>query len=258
MNLLLDCGNTRLKWAIAHASAGDVRGGSRILRRGFCDYAPAALSDLCAVLNDGTLKALHFASVVSTDREQALFERLQPLGLAPQRFCVSDRCGTLTNAYGSPDTMGVDRWAAAIGAWGLLGRSCLIVSAGTATTIDLIEMTAAGGVYRGGLIVPGIDMMLQSLHQQAARLPQANGRYRAMPDIADNTHDAMVSGAIDATCGAVERMGRHLSGDAPWLLTGGNAPALHAVLGERVQVVGDLVLEGLAAAQVGHHHSEEI
>lgn len=258
MNLLLDCGNTRLKWAIAHASAGDVRGGSRILRRGFCDYAPAALSDLCAVLNDGTLKALHFASVVSTDREQALFERLQPLGLAPQRFCVSDRCGTLTNAYGSPDTMGVDRWAAAIGAWGLLGRSCLIVSAGTATTIDLIEMTAAGGVYRGGLIVPGIEMMLQSLHQRAARLPQANGRYRAMPDIADNTHDAMISGAIDATIGAIERMGCRLPDDAPWLLTGGNASLLQAILGLRVQVVDDLVLEGLAAVSAQTHHPEPV
>lgn len=250
MNLLLDCGNTRLKWAISRSNAG-TSGPSPIIRRGVCDYNPAALAALGASLNEASIESLQFASVVSPEQEQAIFAQLQPLGLVPQRFTVSDQSGQLVNAYASPETLGVDRWAAAIGTWGLVGRSCLIVAAGTATTIDVVQASQDGthAVYRGGLILPGIDLMLHSLHQRAARLPLAEGRYRRAPDVADNTHDAMTSGAIEATCGAIERMGRRLPDDAPWLLTGGNAPTLQAVLGHRVRIVDDLVLEGLAASQ---------
>lgn len=249
MNLLLDCGNTRLKWAVSESNAGKS-GQSPIIRRGVCDYEPEALAALCASLNDASIKSLQFASVVSPEQEQAIFAQLQPLDLVPQRFTVGDQSDRLINAYGSPETLGVDRWAAAIGAWGLIGRSCLIVAAGTATTIDVVQASPDGShaVYRGGLILPGIDLMLQSLHQRAARLPRAEGHYRAAPDIADNTHDAITSGAIEATCGAIERMGHRLPDDAPWLLTGGNAGTLQAALGQRVWIVDDLVLEGLAAS----------
>lgn len=56
----------------------------------------------------------------------------------------------------------------------------------------------------------------------------------------------MTSGAIEATCGAIERMGKRLPEDAPWLLTGGNAPLLQQALADRVRVIDDLVLAGLA------------
>lgn len=247
MNLLLDCGNTRLKWAVSAGAAG-VNAQTHIVRRGVCEYTPIALTALCASLQDLSLMALQFSSVVSPEREQALFVQLQPLGLAPRRFTVSERSGSLHNAYASPETLGVDRWAAAIGAWGLVARSCLIVSAGTATTIDVVQATPDGShaIYRGGLILPGINLMLHALHTGTARLPQATGVYRALPDIADNTHDAMISGAIEATSGAIERMGRALPADAPWLLTGGGASFIASALGSRLTSVDDLVLEGLA------------
>lgn len=248
MNLLLDCGNTRLKWAVSLGNAG-VRAQSHIVRRGVCDYASAALAELCGSLHDGSIKALQFSSVVSAEREQALFAQLQPLGLVAQRFTVSDRSGRLLNRYASPQTLGVDRWAAAIGAWGLLGRSCLVISAGTATTIDVVqaEPDGAQAAYRGGLILPGVDLMLRALHTGTARLPHAeDGAYRATPDIADNTQDAIRTGAIDATCGAIERMARVLPTDAPWLLTGGASTHIAAALGRRVTPMVDLVLEGLA------------
>ena len=172
---------------------------------------------------------------------------LAPLGLKSSRFAVTAQAGKLHNLYATQETLGVDRWAAAIGAWGLVGQSCLVIGAGTATTVDLIESTAADtAVYRGGLILPGIALMLQSLHQRAARLPLAEGRYCASPAVADNTHDAMTSGAIEATCGAIERMGKRLPEGAPWLLTGGNAPLLQQALADRVRVIDDLVLAGLA------------
>lgn len=241
MKLLLDCGNTRLKWAV---SAGDAS--RAMVQRGVCDYDTAAIAGLCTALRDLPLTALVYASVIAAQQEAVLFEQLQPLGLSPQRFVVTERAGSLVNAYASRETQGVDRWAAAMGAWGLAGQSCLVISAGTATTIDLIEAQADLGVYRGGLILPGLALMLDALHQRAARLPQANGRYRRAPDVADNTHDAMTSGAIEATCGAIERMGQRLPPGAPWWVTGGNAHQLAAAL-PGLMVSQDLVLAGLAS-----------
>ena len=245
MNLLLDCGNTRLKWALASDHTERV---GRLVEHGIVNYEPAMLAAWGAQLEKLTISQLRFSSVIAPKREEAVFAVLAPLGLEPVRFRVSAMAGTLRNAYATPDTLGVDRWAAAIGAWEMLGQSCLVVSAGTATTIDLIESAQPdAAVYRGGLIVPGLELMLQSLHQRAARLPRAEGRYRTAPDVADNTHDAMTSGALEATCGAIERMGKRLGPDAPWLLTGGNARELQNILGQRAHVVEDLVLQGLAA-----------
>lgn len=244
MKLLLDLGNTRLKWAL---SRGHSDAGSGILQRGVVHYDSDALAAWSLALQDQSIAQIRFSSVIATEQEGLVFAALTPLAIEPQRFCVTPSVGSLHNGYATQDTLGVDRWATAMGAWGLFGQSCLVVAAGTATTIDIVESVASDhAVYRGGLILPGLDLMLQSLHQRAARLPQAAGRYRAAPDMADNTHDAITSGVIEATCGAIERMGQRLPVGAPWVLTGGNAQQLQAVLGQRASVVEDLVLEGLA------------
>ena len=247
MNLLLDFGNTRLKWACSETVADSGTAGSRILQRGVLDYDAPVIATWVAQLCALDIAKVVFASVVSAERESQVFATLAPAIPDPIRFGVMPQDGVLLNGYATQNTLGVDRWAAAIGAWGLFGQPCLIVGSGTATIIDLIDVTSAGNpIYRGGLILPGMDLMLQSLHERTARLPQAEGSYRAAPDVPDNTHDALISGAIEATCGAIERMGRRLPDDAPWLLTGGNAHRLLSALGGNALVVDDLVLEGLA------------
>jgi type III pantothenate kinase len=239
MRLLLDFGNTRLKWALT-AAAPDL------VQHGVVSYDPAAVARWRADLSGmaSPLTGIRYASVVTDDQLAAVLQHFP--GVAHEPFRVAAMADTLKNAYATPDTLGVDRWAAAIGAWQMTHRACLVVSAGTATTIDLIESLPGGnGVYRGGLILPGVDLMLQSLHQRAARLPQAVGVYRVAPDVANTTHDAMTCGALDATCGAIERMARRLPEDAPWLVTGGAAPSIAEVLGARVSVVNHLVLLGM-------------
>lgn len=245
MNLLLDLGNTRIKWALA--DQGCRAAGLAIVQRGVARYEAAELASLQQQLDAANIRQVQYASVIDTEQEHTVVAALLPEGVQVRRFRVAQQAGSLSNAYATPETLGVDRWAAAVGAWGLCGVACLVISAGTATTIDLIETTASGNaIYRGGLILPGMDLMLQSLHQRAARLPLAAGRYRAAPDIADNTHDAIRSGALEATAGAIERMGQRLPVGAPWLITGGAAPLLQEVLGDRVRFVEDLVLAGLA------------
>lgn len=238
MRLLLDFGNSRLKWALTVGTPDFVRHGA-------VSYEPSDLDAWSAELFGGAsdVTDIRYASVVADDRSAAVLERFP--GVACEPFRVTAAAGTLRNAYATPGTLGVDRWAAAIGAWQITQKACLVVSAGTATTIDLIDTPGGTGVYRGGLILPGIELMLQSLHQRAARLPQAAGVYRAAPDVADTTHDAMTSGALDATCGAIERMARRLPDDAPCLVTGGAAFRVADVMGQRVTLVNDLVLLGL-------------
>lgn len=239
MNLLLDLGNSRLKWGLTNGA------GQPLVAHGSVSYGVDALEELAAVWRDTTVDRVCYASVVGPDAERAVLSRL-PSSASLSRFSVSSHFGTLHNGYATQETLGPDRWAAAIGAWTQVQGPCLVISAGTATTIDVIEAMAAGGLYRGGLIVPGIDLMLQSLHQATARLPDAMGRYRAAPDVPDNTEDAMLSGSIEATCGAILRMAARLPSDAPWLLTGGNAQRLHEALHSRTTLVTGLVLQGLA------------
>jgi len=239
MNLLLDLGNSRLKWGLSDSALLPLSA------RGSATYSDEGLQSLRAAWENVDINRVCYASVVDPARERAVLALL-PSTVKPTRLVVSEQFGILQNAYATPETLGLDRWAAAIGAWNKVQGACLVVCAGTATTVDVIDVTETGGLYRGGLILPGIDLMLQSLHQGTARLPEARGFYRAMPDLPDNTEDAIFTGAIESTCGAIMRMGSRLPADAPWLLTGGRARTLQDVLGNRVTLVEDLVLEGLA------------
>ena len=92
----------------------------------------------------------------------------------------------------------------------------MVVSAGNSDDSDPAD---SGGKFLGGLILPGLDLMRDSLARGTADCPEREGRYLPTPD---NTNDALVSGAIEATAGAIERASRRLDG-APCLLFGGAA-----------------------------------
>ena len=110
-------------------------------------------------------------------------------------------------------------------------------------TGDLIFPEGAGAVFRGGIILPGYDLMRQSLYRNAAQLPLAEGHWQAQPR---NTHDAIVSGCLQAMAGAVERLHRQLPPEAPCVLSGGTADLLAPLLEMPVLRLDNLVLEGLA------------
>ncbi len=156
----------------------------------------------------------------------------------PLKFITSqaEQCG-VSNGYERPSQLGSDRWAALIAAWHRVGSACLVVSSGTATTIDALT---ANGEFMGGLILPGIELMQHSLASGTAQLEAAAGAYADFPR---NTNDAIYSGAIQATCGAILRQQVLLDSAAPVLLSGGAAHLLSQHL--TVQIVDNLVLQGL-------------
>jgi type III pantothenate kinase len=149
------------------------------------------------------------------------------------------QCG-VRNAYARPEQLGCDRWAALIAAWHRVGSACLVVGCGTATTIDALSDS---GEFIGGLILPGIELMQRSLTGATANLRAGKGKYADFPD---NTVDALLGGAIQATCGAIERQYALLNvAGAPVLLSGGAADLLLPHLNLPVQSVDDMVLQGL-------------
>jgi type III pantothenate kinase len=153
-----------------------------------------------------------------------------------------EQCG-VRNDYRNPAQLGSDRWAAMIGGRALVGgRAVLVVVCGTATTIDFVD---PGGTFTGGVILPGVGLMIRSLHEGTAALPDADGQYADHPL---QTVDAIVSGCQHALAGAVERMYRAHRGteaELTCLLSGGAAKALAPRLTIPFRLHENLVLEGL-------------
>jgi type III pantothenate kinase len=219
--LCIDSGNTRIKWGLRE---GDVWIGQGV-----------GLPDIAA----DRIVACNVGGVSPRLTIETLAARLR----APLEWLTASSalCG-VTNGYDHPEQLGADRWAALIGARGLHRGDCLVVMCGTATTIDVLR---ADGRFEGGLILPGLDMMRDSLAGGTADLPAAAGQYADLPR---NTFDAIASGAVQATAGAIQRMFHQLdpARDPLCLISGGAVGGVSPRLTFPHKVVGNLVLEGLA------------
>lgn len=236
MNILaIDAGNTRVKWGWAESG--------RWVRLSWVPTAEvrllaAALADLPPP--DRTV----VSNVAGTTVGEGIRAAVEPLRAAPVWIKgAAQQCG-VRSSYADPAQLGSDRWAALIGAWQLFHGPCVVASVGTTMTVDALT---GDGLFLGGLIVPGFDLMRESLARNTAQLKMEEGAYTYFPD---RTADAIVSGATNALAGAVERMLRFLAEtgerDALVVLSGGGAEALAPRLNARAEVVDNLVLEGLA------------
>lgn len=237
MILCLDAGNTRLKWGLRSGDAWLARGA---LGHDEIDRLIERLPS-----RPQRILACNVAGAAVATRIETLAEALAvPLGWFTSTAAA---CGVI-NGYDDSARLGADRWAALIGARSLHAGPALVVMAGTATTIDVLD---ADSRFRGGLILPGLELMRRSLARNTAGLPEARGVYRELPT---NTDDAIDSGILHATLGAIERMAatqcRPAGADFLCLLSGGAASHLVPFIDLPLQQVDDLVLEGLARAAI--------
>ena len=231
MKLLIDAGNTRIKWALL---AGEEWLHLAAVPSDQAHTLGARVAHLPAV-NEVWVSNVAGAEVTRYIRSACASRGWQAQFVSAQK----KQCG-VSNGYPSPEQLGSDRWAALIAAWHRIGKSTLVINCGTATTIDALS---DNGEFLGGLILPGIALMQSSVVATAARLQQSTGKYAAFPV---NTADALWSGALQATCGAIQRQ-HELLGDAhaPVLLGGGAARPLLELIKLPVYPVEDLVLQGL-------------
>ena len=236
MLLLIDAGNTRVKWALAApgAPAGEWLSAGAALHAEL-DAAAAGWH------GQGVTSAL-----VSNVAGAAVRARLAALLLpiATEWFASSaDRAG-LSNGYREPERLGCDRFAAAIGARALApGQALVVATCGTATTVDAVSND---GRFIGGMILPGLALMAGALASNTAQLPQALPGAAPPPQFADNTHDAIVSGCLSAQAGAIERAVAAHDG-ALCILSGGAAPYIAPALKCAYQLADNIVLVGLHA-----------
>jgi type III pantothenate kinase len=232
--LAVDAGNSRVKWAL--------HDGRVFVRDGW-----VTLADLAAL--DAQWAALPAPSSivianVAGDEVAGQLRKISGRWPTAPRWAASTRSQAgVSNRYEDPSQLGVDRWAALIGARSLCSDPCVVVNAGTATTVDALD---AQGEFIGGIIIPGFDLMHESLAANTARLSAERGNFTAFPR---TTRDAITSGAVQALCGAVERM-RSAMLDAghrePVLVFSGGAGELVARhMGRPVRIVDKLVLTGL-------------
>jgi type III pantothenate kinase len=238
MRLLLDLGNTRLKWALEDDGRWHAQGA-------------AAWNDgmelLASTWQGLPRPALAFgASVVDAAREQAIAAQVRALFGLPVEWLrtPASACG-VRNAYPESGRLGVDRFLAMVAAHAAGVGDCVLVGVGTALTLDAL---AADGRHLGGLIAPGPRLMQQSLLGATAQVrPRGDG---VLVDAAVNTADAVVSGCWHAAAALVERFVARMAprlGTAPCVrLDGGDAADLAALLGLPAGIVEHGVLHGLA------------
>jgi type III pantothenate kinase len=203
-------------------------------------FAPDGIDDIATLL-PAVSEHILACNVAGDAVARRIEDIAAAFGVPLEWFRSTARCCGVTNGYDNPAQLGTDRWAALVGARGLHEDDALVVMAGTATTIDMLT---ADGRFRGGLILPGLDLMLKALARNTAGLPEARGVYRDLPT---NTDDAIASGALQATLGAIERMACHrVHSGFRVILSGGAADALAPHLDLPLLRVDNLVLEGLA------------
>lgn len=229
MILLIDAGNSRLKWAwLRDGLPGEESG---------LDIAGLAPSALRAAWRSAEA-AIY--SCVAGETIDAVLRAALPDACRVHRLRASATACGLVNLYEQPERLGADRWAALIGARTLVAGPVLAVTAGTATTVDALD---AEDRFVGGYILPGLRLMLESLARNTADLPVAGGRRVQWPR---NTDDAILNGCAGAQGALIENVFRRLGGRATLMLSGGAGDALEPHIAVPCMRVPNLVLRGLA------------
>lgn len=229
MNLVIDIGNSRVKWALTRADSIETAYAS--------DRADAWLERLPLSEAD----SIWLASVGAPQTAEAVTAHAAASGIACNRLTTTARFRALVNGYTEPARLGVDRWMACIGAVQRCVGAIMVVDAGTALTLDWID---AERHHQGGLITPGIATMRRYL-ADSAHLPVPS--QQSDDDMLGiNPSAAIERGTLYSAASLVNEMVRRYPADH-YLLTGGEAGLIQSQLSGAWQNMPNLVLEGLAA-----------
>ncbi|MBS1170826.1 MAG: transcriptional activator, Baf family protein [Burkholderiaceae bacterium] len=246
MLLLVDAGNTMIKWAIAGNSPGDWRANGTV--------ALADIAQLETEWRAGAISRALISNVAGKARRSQLEKLLVGLPAGSiEWFASAPELAGVRNGYRNPAQLGCDRFAAMIGAHGMFpGQPLIVATCGTATTIDAVT---ADGLFVGGMILPGLGLMASSLARNTANLPQVAQDSLQFTPFASNTNDAIASGCIAAQIGAIEHaaaLHAKRCGSVLCVLSGGAAASVAPHLSVAHRIVDNLVLMGLhTAAQAG-------
>lgn len=242
MRLLVDIGNSRVKSAIDDGE--ELRPLETFAWHGIFLHEVLARHWI-SVLEHDSPSSVHVSNVAG--------DRLLPnlgawcykhWGIEPVALASTPEFQGLLNGYTDPEKLGVDRWAAMIGAREICEGALCVVDSGTATTIDVID---GAGQHIGGAILPGIYTMRRSLGKYTAALFAADCEITAF---SDNTASGIAGGTGFASVGAVDRFVHEAEqrvGPITTVVTGGESAILEGLMRSPCKYDPYLVLRGIKA-----------
>jgi type III pantothenate kinase len=231
--LFVDAGNSRVKCAVKSDDGWDM------VAIGDSSNPGAWNKVLIDYMNDGKVVATSVSDVFDSwvDHEKMTshpnFTMLRTSNIPASRM-----------DYETPHTLGADRWLACAGAWQLSRQAVVVCTAGTALTIDLMDQH---GVFRGGVIMPGIDAIEAAAHQIAHRLPIGDV-LNPVTIPARSTDDSVDAGArymLQSAINTIIAQYEHNFGMLRIWIAGGRAPALAELIGRDVRTDSYLVFRGM-------------
>lgn len=237
--LEFDCGNSAAKWRLI-AAAGVIKSGSIFYEHGFAELLESLNVPVEQIIG------CRVVSVASPETERALKNAWQDYSVFPIKFAsVQRECFGVRSGYDDLSQMGVDRWSAVVAAQQRVDGPCVIVDAGTAITVDIVDSRSC---HCGGYIFPGFDLMLDSLNEKTAipgeRIPDAADIVATHPG---KTTSAAIANALGLAVSAfVSEVSSGAAVNATLVLTGGQAGLLAPLLKQDAIILPDLVLDGLS------------
>ena len=241
MTLLVDAGNTRIKWCrLSDETITDT---------GWKGHSHDNVGAVATASWSGMTRPhqLLISNVAGAQAERDLSSTsLELWGITPDFVRSESTFADLINGYCEPDRLGVDRWMAMIGARTMARGAIAVVDCGTATTMDYVDST---GRHHGGVIIPGVELMRRSLAVSTGDLPMVSSE--ASTILATDTNLGIASGTVHAAVSSVLMFREHLlsrdNGPVSWFITGGGSGLLAPSLPDDFRVEPHLVLHGLAA-----------
>ena len=234
MNLLLDLGNSRLKWVCVENGQFSVvqsLSNSQItcpaLTSLWCELRPQKIAISC-VGNTALLEII-------TLTIKQLWGEISPYFAKSQ----AQACGVV-NGYQQPEKLGVDRFLALVAVRQKTHLPVCVIDCGTAITVDILN---SHGQHQGGLICAGLSLMKKALAVNTADLPLVEVANPVF--FAKDTQTAIFNGTLFAACGLIEKVMTQLPENITLFLTGGDALQISSQLNRPFCLETDLVLKGL-------------
>jgi type III pantothenate kinase len=244
MFLACDIGNTNIKTAIYDKDkrkSFNIFPAEKVLYNLFCEQE---------------ISEVAISSVVPNKTEEITKFLHNELKIDPFIININSKFNLSIN-YKTPETLGIDRICAAEGAYKLFETEysvipqiekfyLLVIDLGTATTLNFINLKPE---FEGGIILPGIKLMANSLNINTAQLPKIDlTNYTTF--IGKDTHSSIASGIINSTVGLIEKAYQHLTNTMgaktiKIYFTGGNARIIQPYIKYENALVEDLVLRGV-------------
>ncbi|MFK7997310.1 MAG: type III pantothenate kinase [Granulosicoccus sp.] len=175
------------------------------------------------------------------------------LGVRPIEIVSTAEFNGLKNGYQEPSTLGVDRWAAMIGARAEYSGALCVIDSGTAATVDVID---ADGQHLGGAILPGIYTMRRALGKYTSALFAAGGE---IAPFSDNTAGGIAGGTGFSSVGAMDRFvveAGKLADSVTTIVTGGESAILESMMVSEVVRDPALVLKGISVIAGNLSHQQ--